>query len=75
MNTPEPVVMQRKNERRRLTAQGKRTDDGTRCTFVLVHEIGQKWSFYPHGAAQLGVRISQAEACKLAQAILENGAD
>jgi hypothetical protein len=75
MNTPEPAVMQRKNERRRLTAQGKRTDDGTRCTFLVVHEVGEKWVFYPHGAAQLGVRLPQAEAHKVAQAILEGGAE
>lgn len=66
---PEPLVMQRRNEHRRLTAKGKRTDDDARCTFLVVHEVGKKWAFYPHGAAQLGVRLPQAEAHKLAQAI------
>ena len=66
--------MQRENERRRLTAEGRRTDDGARCTLLVVHEVGDRWSFYPHGAAQLGVRLPQAEARRMAQAILEGGA-
>ena len=71
---PEPVIMQRENERSRTTAAGKRTDNGTRCTMLLVAEVGGMWVFYPHGAAQLGVRIPKAEAVKLARAILADDA-
>jgi hypothetical protein len=63
-------VMQRENERARLTAAGKRTDDGARCTLLAVREIGGTWALYPHGAGQLGVRLPVAEAEKVARAIL-----
>lgn len=39
---------------------------------MLVHEVGGMWAGYPHGAAQLGVRLSRAEALKVAQKILND---
>jgi hypothetical protein len=62
--------MQRENERSRLTVEGRRTDDGSRCTLLVVHEVGGTWVLYPHGAAQLGVRLDGAAAATVAQAIL-----
>lgn len=66
----EPAVMQRENERARLIATGTRTDDGSRCTLLTVCEIGGAWCLYPHGVGTLGVRLSQAEAVRIARAIL-----
>jgi hypothetical protein len=70
----EPVVMQRENERGRLSVAGKRTDNGETCTLVAVCEIGGTWVLYPHGAAQLGVRLAQEAAETLAAAIQPDGA-
>ena len=64
-------VMQRDNERGRMAVYGKRTDNGERCTLVVVAEVGRTWAFYPHGVAQLGVRVDQQEAVKVAEAILD----
>ncbi|MGH4017597.1 MAG: hypothetical protein ACRDSL_27490, partial [Pseudonocardiaceae bacterium] len=35
--------MQRDSERGRMTADGKRTDDGAKCTLLVVHEVGGCW--------------------------------
>lgn len=70
----EATIMQRENERERLTVNGKRTDDGTKCTLLVVSETGGVWALYLHGAAQLGVRIAKADANKVAQAILTDHA-
>lgn len=63
--------MQRENERSRVVVDGRRTDDGDRCSLVVVHKVGGTGALYPHGAHQLGVRLSKAEAVKAAQAILD----
>ncbi|MGH3930468.1 MAG: hypothetical protein ACRDTF_10885 [Pseudonocardiaceae bacterium] len=66
-----PAVMQRDNERSRIVVEGCRADDGDRCKLVVVHEvIGNCWSLFPHGADQFGVRLAQADAVTVAQAIL-----
>ncbi|HEU0087556.1 MAG TPA: hypothetical protein VFQ77_07880 [Pseudonocardiaceae bacterium] len=64
------IVMQRDNEQGRVVVPGTRTDDGERCALVVVCEVGRTWAFYPHGAAQLGVRVSGADAVKVARRIL-----
>jgi hypothetical protein len=61
--------MQREQKRGRLTMDGRRTDDGSRCTLLVVCEVGGAWVLYPHGAAQLGVRLGQPDAETLARAI------
>lgn len=71
----ELAIMQRENELERLTVDGKRTDDGTRCTLLLVSETGGVWALYLHGATRLGVRIAKAQAVKLAQSILADNAE
>lgn len=66
----QPAIMQRANERARLVADGKRTDDGDRCELLAVHEVGGTWALYPHGAAKFGVRLPGDEVVRLARAIL-----
>ena len=63
----EPAVMQRENEISRVALDGKRTDDGARCTLVAVREHGGTWALYPHGAAKFGVRLSAADVAKAAR--------
>ena len=65
-------VMQRENERSRIAVEGKRTDNAELCTLVVVHEVGGTWAWYPHGGAQLGVRLPRTEAVKVARAILDS---
>lgn len=57
-------------EHSRLVAEGTRTDDGTLCSLVLVEEVGGTWAAYPHGAAQVGVRLPHEEAVRIARRIL-----
>lgn len=67
---PDKPVRQHKDERSRVVVAGRRTDDGDVCTLVAVCEVGGTWALYPHGAQQLGVRLAQAAALKVARAIL-----
>lgn len=67
------TVMQRDNERGRVVVQGRRTDDGSRCSLVAVQDHGGGWALYPHGADQLGVRVAGPEAATVANAILTGG--
>lgn len=70
-NPSEPAVMQLHNERSRTVVDGNRTDDDQLCKLVVVHEVtGGCVAFYPHGTTQLGVRLTKADAVKVAQAIL-----
>ncbi|MGH3903044.1 MAG: hypothetical protein ACRDTE_02415 [Pseudonocardiaceae bacterium] len=64
------TVMQRENETSRVNLDGRRTDDGARCTLVAIRELGGSWALYPHGADKLGVRLHKEEAAKVARAIL-----
>ena len=73
-DTSEPAIMQRENERRRLTMDGKRIDDRTRCTLLAVQEIGGTWVLYPHGWDKFGVRLERENAETLARGILADGA-
>ncbi len=63
--------MQRDSERGRMTADGKRIDNGTTCTLLVVHEVGGSWVMYPHGWGTFGVRLPRAEAVRVARAILD----
>lgn len=66
--------MQRENERTRMTATGRRTDDGAQCTLLAVCETGGAWALYPHGMDKFGIRLSAQEARRVAQAIMAGGA-
>jgi hypothetical protein len=69
-DTIEPAVMQRENEYNRLMIDGRRTDDASRCSLLMIHEVGGTFALYPHGRNEFGVRLTQANADALAQAIL-----
>jgi len=58
-------------ERSRLVVAGQRTDNAQRCTLVVVGEVAGTWACYPHGAAQLGVRLPHSEAVRVAHQILD----
>ena len=66
----EPAAAQLQNERSRVIVEGKRTDDGDRCTLVVIQEVGGTWALYPHGWGKFGVRLNNGEAVTVAQAIL-----
>lgn len=58
------------SEQNRCSVAGRRLDGGM-CTVILIRDRAQRaWVFYPHGATGLGVRLSNAEACTLADHIL-----
>ena len=65
-----PAVFQLQGERDRLVVVGRRTDDNDRCELLLVAEVGGSFALYPHGAAQLGVRLAESGAVTVAKAIL-----
>jgi hypothetical protein len=66
IDVPETLHSQR--ERGRLHAQGRRTDDNTGCTLLVIHEADSSWAI--HGLGALGMRLSKAEMIVLAEKIL-----
>ena len=64
-----PETQQQRTERGRVTAIGRRTDSGERCTLLVVNETDGAWSF--HGLGAPGVKLSQTDTVALAEAILE----
>lgn len=64
----EPPRRRGERERGRMVAPGHRSDDGSRCSLLVVHENDGSWSF--HGLGVPGVKISQSDAAALAQGIL-----
>jgi hypothetical protein len=65
-----PETQHQHRERGRLTARGWRTDDGTMCTLLVIHELDGRWSF--HGLGVPGVRLSKADIVALVESILEH---
>lgn len=61
------IAMQRENELSRATVRDTRTDDRSRCTPLLVREVGGTFAFYQHGAAKWGVRLTDEETHALAR--------
>ncbi len=55
-------------ERGRMAAYGRRSDDGSMCTPLVVQESDGSWSF--HGLGAPGVRVSKSDAKALAQGIV-----
>ncbi|MGH3683510.1 MAG: hypothetical protein ACRDRU_07405 [Pseudonocardiaceae bacterium] len=49
-------------------AQGRRTDDHSRCTLLVIHEADGSWAI--HGLGAPGVQLSTAEMIALAESIL-----
>jgi hypothetical protein len=66
IDVPETLHSQR--ERGRLHAQGRRTDDNTHHTLLIINEADGSWAI--HGLGAPGVRLPKAEMIALAEAIL-----
>ena len=62
--------MQLEGETARVVVDGYSTEDGGRCSLVVIQESSGTWSFYPYGVAKLGVRVNIAGARTVADTIL-----
>jgi hypothetical protein len=51
-----------------VTALGRRTDDNSRCTLLVINEADGAWSF--HGLGAPGVTLSKTDMIALAEKIL-----
>jgi Zn-dependent alcohol dehydrogenase len=56
-------------ERVRLVVSGRRTDDGSACTLLVIHEDSGTWAI--HGLGNQGVRMSAADMVALTETIVE----
>ncbi len=57
------------DQQNRCVVAGRRLDGDT-CTLILIQDRARRgWVLYPHGAAGLGVRVSDADAHTLADHI------
>jgi len=63
-----PKTLHSEREHGRVHAQGRRTDDNSRCTLLVIHETDGSWAI--HGLGAPGVRLSTAEMITLAEKIL-----
>ncbi|MGH3686492.1 MAG: hypothetical protein ACRDRU_23985 [Pseudonocardiaceae bacterium] len=63
-----PKTLHSERERGRIQAQGRRTDDRSNCTLLVIHEADGSWAI--HGLGAPGVRLSKAEMIALAEKIL-----
>ncbi|MDQ3764409.1 MAG: hypothetical protein M3460_23460 [Actinomycetota bacterium] len=63
-----PEMDFRPRERGRVTAQGRRTDDNSRCTLLVIHEADGSWAI--HGLGAPGVRLSTTDMVALAESVL-----
>ena len=54
----------RSRGRGRLVALGRRTDNGERCTLLVVNEADGSWSFHGLGASA-GVKLGKADTLTL----------
>jgi hypothetical protein len=63
-----PETLHSQRERGRLHAQGRRTDNRSFCTLLVIHEADGSWAI--HGLGAPGVRLSTAEMIALAEKIL-----
>jgi hypothetical protein len=69
IDVPEiPETLHSQRERGRLQAQGRRTDDNTHHTLLIINEIDGSWVI--HGLGAPGARFSKAEMIALAEKIL-----
>lgn len=55
------------HEAGRMAVQGRRTDDDSDSTLVVVHENDGSWTF--HGLGAPGVRLTRSDAVEIAQGI------
>ncbi len=64
-----PETLHSQRERSRLTAQGRRSDDNTDHTPLIINEADGSWSI--HGLGAPGVRLTRDAMMTLAAQILE----
>jgi hypothetical protein len=62
------VTVTHRPERGRVALEGRRTDDGSKCTLLIIHENDGSWSV--HGLGAPGVRLTKVNAVAVAEAIL-----
>jgi hypothetical protein len=63
-----PKTLHSERENGRVHAQGCRTDDGSRCTLLMIHEADGSWAI--HGLGAPGVGLTKDVMVTLAEAIL-----
>jgi hypothetical protein len=51
-----------------LVVSGRRTDDGSQCTVIVIHEDSGTWAI--HGLGNQGVRVSAVDMVALGEAIV-----
>ncbi len=66
--TVDPPERRGSREAGRMAVQGRRTDDDTDNTLIVVHENDGSWTF--HGLGAHGVTITRADAIGIAHGIL-----
>jgi hypothetical protein len=59
----------RHREHDRLIALGRRSDNGERCTLLVINEADGSWSFHGLGASA-GVKLGKADTVALVESIL-----
>jgi hypothetical protein len=64
-----PETQHRPRERGRIQTQGRRTDDGSICTLLVIHEADGSWSI--HGLDAPGVALPADKMIALAESILK----
>jgi hypothetical protein len=56
------------SEQERCAVEGRRIDGSGRCTVIAIRDQRRRgWVLYPHGQAELGVLIADADARTLAE--------
>jgi hypothetical protein len=55
-----------------MVTDGCRTDDGQQCSLVLIRGTGGVWRLYPHGVDKFGVVLTDSEARRAAQWIMDS---
>ncbi len=69
MTEPEQHQPEPGGVRNRMTTLGHRTDDGSPCLLLVVHEADGSWTV--HGLGDIGIRLTKQRMVVLAGVILE----
>lgn len=71
--TPGPYRPRRERELGRLQASGKRTDDSSLCTLLVVHNPDRSWTV--HGLGAPGITLRETEVVRLCGLMLRRVAE
>ena len=63
-----PETQHRPRERGRLQVRGRRTDDGSDHTLLVINEVDGSWTI--HGLGTPGVRLAKDAMVTVAESIL-----